>query len=76
MITTLIVGLSLLFAGAMLLAYLLVPAWRRQIEQPKHSFQEQLQRYDAQRMDHHEQQRQNQSTQPPTADGGRTNESL
>jgi hypothetical protein len=51
MITNLIVGLSVAFAVALLLANWLVPALRRQIEQPKYTFQEQLQQFDKQRQD-------------------------
>lgn len=51
MITNLIVGLSVAFAVALLLANWLVPALRRQIEQPKYTFQEQLQHFDEQRQD-------------------------
>lgn len=51
MITNVIVGLSVAFAVALLLANWLVPALRRQIEQPKYTFQEQLQHFDSQQFD-------------------------
>lgn len=51
MITNVIVGLSVAFAAALLLANWLVPALRRQIEQPKYTFQEQLQHFDKQRQE-------------------------
>ncbi|MBT8146497.1 MAG: hypothetical protein KJN90_06550 [Gammaproteobacteria bacterium] len=54
MISTLVVALTALMASGFLLAYLLNPAWRQRIEQPKHYFQEQLQRYDRQSRDCHE----------------------
>ncbi len=54
MITNLIVGLSVAFAVALLLANWLVPALRRQIEQPKYTFQEQLQHFDSHQLDSHQ----------------------
>jgi len=47
MISDLIVGLTVLFALAWVLAYFLVPSLRRKIEQPKYAFQEQLKHFDA-----------------------------
>ena len=54
MISTLVILLTGLMAGSFLLVYLLNPAWRKRIEEPKHCFQEQLQRYDIQTRDCHE----------------------
>ena len=48
MISTLVVTITMLMAGCFTLVYLLRPAWRNRIEQPKHYFHEQLQRYDNQ----------------------------
>ncbi len=63
MITNLIVGLSVAFAVALLLANWLVPALRRQIEQPKYTFQEQLQHFDSHQFD-----QQRQDTQAKASD--------
>ncbi len=46
MITAIIIAASLGLAAAFSLAWLLMPGLRRQIENPKHWFQEQAQRYD------------------------------
>ena len=46
MITTLIVGASLVLAAAFTLAWLLKPGLREQIEAPKHLFHEQVRQYD------------------------------
>lgn len=46
MITTIIVGGSLALAIAFMLAWLLKPQLRAQIEAPKHLFQTQLRQYD------------------------------
>ena len=46
MITTLIVGASVVLAVAFTLAWLLKPRLRAQIEAPKHFFQDQLRQYD------------------------------
>ena len=48
MISILIVGLSVVFAAAFWLAYLLKPGLRQQIENPKHCFQNQVQHFDQQ----------------------------
>ena len=45
-VSTLIVSAALLLAVAFSLAWLLAPSLRRQIEQPKHWFQNQARRYD------------------------------
>jgi hypothetical protein len=45
-ITAVIISASLALAAAFSLAWLLVPSLRRQIEDPKHWFQDQVQRYD------------------------------
>ena len=68
MITNLIVGLSVAFAVALLLANWLVPALRRQIEQPKYTFQEQLQRFDSHQLDSHQFDQQRQDTQAKASD--------
>jgi hypothetical protein len=52
--STLVIVATVLMAGGYLLAYLLNPAWRKRIEQPKHCFQQQLQRYDRQTRESHE----------------------
>ncbi|GAB5498643.1 MAG: hypothetical protein PsegKO_09540 [Pseudohongiellaceae bacterium] len=49
MISTVIVVLTLLFLAAYSLAFLLRPDWRRRIEQPKYSFQQQLAQFEARR---------------------------
>lgn len=49
MITNVIVGASLVLTGAFVLAWLLSPALRARIEQPKHQFQDALQRYESAR---------------------------
>jgi hypothetical protein len=54
MTSTLVIVATVLMAGGYLLVYLLNPAWRRRIEQPKHCFQQQLQRYDRQTRESHE----------------------
>ena len=54
MISTLIVLLTVVMAAGFLLVYLLNPAWRKRIEQPKHCFQDQLQQYDSQTRESHE----------------------
>ena len=46
MITTVIIAVSLALAAAFSLAWLLMPGLRRQIEDPKHWFQDRVQRYD------------------------------
>ena len=46
MIATIIVTLSLLLAGIYTLAWLLRPGLRRQIEQPKYQFQDQVRQHD------------------------------
>jgi hypothetical protein len=75
MITNLIVGLSVAFAVALLLANWLVPALRRQIEQPKYTFQEQLQHFDSQQFDKQRQDAQAKiSDQATGSDKERTNE--
>ena len=75
MITNLIVGLSVAFAVALLLANWLVPALRRQIEQPKYTFQEQLQQFDSQQFDKQRQDAQAKiSDQATGSDKERTNE--
>lgn len=48
MIASLIVILSLVLAGAYTLAWIIKPGLRRQIEQPKYNFQEQVRRYNRQ----------------------------
>ena len=48
MIAGTIVILSIVFGVVFLLAYLTNPGLRRQIEQPKYGFQEQVQRYNRQ----------------------------
>jgi len=48
MITTIIVISSVLLAAIFTIAWLANPAFRRQIEQPKHCFQDQLQQYNQQ----------------------------
>jgi hypothetical protein len=48
MITTLIVSASLTLAAGFLVAWLLRPDFRRQIESPKHDFQSRVRRYDRQ----------------------------
>ncbi len=68
MITNLIVGLSVAFAVALLLANWLVPALRRQIEQPKYTFQEQLQHFDSHQLDSHQFDQQRQDTQAKASD--------
>lgn len=68
MITNLIVGLSVAFAVALLLANWLVPALRRQIEQPKYTFQEQLQHFDSQHFNSHHLDKQRQDTQAKASD--------
>ncbi len=45
--STLIILLTLLMTSGFVFAYLFHPGWRARIEQPKHCFQEQLQRYDS-----------------------------
>ena len=55
MIAGTIVILSIVFGVVFLLAYLTNPGLRRQIEQPKYGFQEQVQCYDRQcDIGHHE----------------------
>lgn len=54
MISNLVVLLTVLMAGSFLLVYLLNPAWRARVEQPKHCFQDQLRRYDSQSRESHE----------------------
>lgn len=68
MITNLIVGLSVAFAVALLLANWLVPALRRQIEQPKYTFQEQLQHFDTQQFDRQQFDKQRQDAQAKVSD--------
>ena len=68
MITNVIVGLSVAFAVALLLANWLVPALRRQIEQPKYTFQEQLQHFDSHQLDSHQFDQQRQDTQAKASD--------
>ena len=68
MITNLIVGLSVAFAVALLLANWLVPALRRQIEQPKYTFQEQLQHFDTQQFDRQQFDKQRQDAQAKISD--------
>ncbi len=46
MISTIIVTVTLLMAGAFTLAYLLSPETRRRVEAPKHVFLQQLTKYD------------------------------
>lgn len=48
MITAIIVISSVLLAAVFTLAWLTNPALRRQIEHPKHSFQDQVQQYNRQ----------------------------
>ena len=48
MIAAIIVIVSIIFAGAFTIAYLVRPALRRQIEAPKFIFQEQIRQYNAQ----------------------------
>mgnify|MGYP001604027299 CR=1 FL=1 len=48
MITTSIVLSSVLLAARFTIAWLTNPAFRRQIEQPKHCFQDQLEQYNQQ----------------------------
>ena len=48
MISGFIITVSLLLAGAFLLAWFAGPELRRRIERPKHLFAEQVQQYDAQ----------------------------
>lgn len=75
MITNLIVGLSLALAVALLLANWLLPALRRQIEQPKYTFQEQLQRFDTQQFEKQRQDPQAKASDQTTgSDKERTNE--
>ncbi len=75
MITNVIVGLSVAFAVALLLANWLVPALRRQIEQPKYTFQEQLQHFDSHHLDKQRQDTQAKaSDQTTAADKGSSNE--
>jgi len=45
-ITAIIIIASLVFVGVFLLAWALQPALRQQIEEPKHSFGEQVRDYD------------------------------
>ena len=45
MITAIIVGSSVLLAAVFTIAWAMNPALRRQIEHPKHCFQEQLQQH-------------------------------
>ena len=68
MITNLIVGLSVAFAVALLLANWLVPALRRHIEQPKYTFQEQLHHFDSHQLDSHQFDQQRQDTQAKASD--------
>ena len=49
MIPNVIVGASLVLTGAFVLAWLLSPALRARIEQPKHQFQDALLRYESAR---------------------------
>jgi len=49
MISTAIVALTLLFLAAYSVVFLLRPGWRNRIEQPKHSFQQQLAQFEARR---------------------------
>lgn len=49
MITNLIVIASLVLTGAFVLAWLVSPALRARIEQPKHQFQDTLQQYESAR---------------------------
>jgi hypothetical protein len=46
MITGIIVWGSLIFAGIICTAYAVSPSWRKQIEQPKYSFHQQVQDFD------------------------------
>ena len=48
MITAIIVGSTVLLATIFTLAWLTNPALRRQIEQPKHCFQDQVHQYNRQ----------------------------
>lgn len=50
MITNLIVIASLVLTGAFVLAWLLSPALRARIEQPKHQFQDTLRQYESTRL--------------------------
>jgi len=54
MISSLVILSTVLMAGGFLLVYVLSPAWRKRIEEPKHCFQEQLQRYDSRTRESHE----------------------
>lgn len=54
MISNLIVILSMVFAGAFFLAWLLRGDLREQIEQPKHRFQDRVLQYDRQCHSHGE----------------------
>jgi hypothetical protein len=46
MISFIVIAASLVFAAAYLLAWLVRPGFRRDIERPKHWFQNELYRYD------------------------------
>jgi hypothetical protein len=46
LITAIIIGASIVLAGVFVWAWAFQPGFRRQIEYPKHSFQEQVQAYD------------------------------
>jgi hypothetical protein len=48
MIATIIVTLSLVLAGIYTLAWICKPSLRRQIEEPKYGFQEQVHQYNRQ----------------------------
>jgi hypothetical protein len=54
MITAFIVISSVILGGIFTLAWLLRPELRRQIESPKHNFQEQIRAYNQQCHDTHE----------------------
>ncbi len=49
MITDLIVTTSIVLTGGFLVGWLLSPAWRARIEQPKHEFQDALRHFDESR---------------------------
>lgn len=48
MISAIIVGASLALAALFVAAWLVKPGFRREVEYPKHDFQDQLRRYDRQ----------------------------
>lgn len=54
MISAIIIVGSLVLAAAFSLAWLLRPGLRREIERPKHWFQDQVRRYDRQCHDDHQ----------------------